>query len=177
MGEHGYDVGRVCMKKSWFIIAAGLLLLVLILFLVLHKKTFTIGKDPKIEEISSVSVGGGGMSYDSSWNWSASHSTSKGTYKLYRRMWDEKDNAYSEGEMQITYDEYMRIVQTLTGLKYAPYDPPKNVMDDYSESSRIFWPDSPSGSYRIEFGEGGMKDLLQAFNEVWNANKEKAVYK
>lgn len=165
------------MKKSWIIIAAGLLMLGLIVFFVFYKRTYTIGKDPEIQEISSVSVGGGGMSYDSSWNWSASHSASKGTYKLYRRMWDEKANDYSETEVQISEDEYMKIVQTLAGLKYAHYDPPKNVMDGYSESARIFWPKSPSGSYRIEFGEKGMKDLLQAFNEVWDANKDKAVYK
>ena len=165
------------MRKKWIIILGGVVLIMAIgAVFAFGKRTYTIGKDPKLEEITSVSAGGGGMMYNSSWSWSASYRISKGTCKLYRRMWDEEANAFSEGEVEISLDEYMRILQSIEGLKYAHYDPPKDVMDGYSESARIFWMDSPSGTYRIEFGEGGMRGLLQAFNDVWEENKENAVF-
>ena len=130
-------------------------------------KTYTIGTDPKLEDITSVTIGGGGMEYSSSWSWSACHSERKDSYELQRVWWSEDANEMKDVTVAIDSYAYEKILDSRKDLKYVRYDPPKSVMDGYSESARIFWPDHPSGSYRIDFGERGMQELLSAMNEAW----------
>ena len=131
-------------------------------------KTYTIGIDPKLEDITSITVGGGGMEYSSSWSWSARHSERKDSYELQRVWWDEDVNEMKDVTIAIDSHAYEKILDSVKDRKYVRYDPPKNVMDGYSESSRIYWSGSPSGSYRIDFGERGMQELLFAMREAWD---------
>ena len=132
------------------------------------RKTYTIGIDPKLEDITSVYAGGGGMEYSSSWTWSAS--SRKGKHELYRRFWDEEKNEITEVIVEISESEYDSILRSLEGLRYVRYDAPKNVMDGYSETVRIYWENSPSGSYRVDLDTTEMGALLKTFKTVWDTH-------
>ncbi|MBR3227345.1 MAG: hypothetical protein IKF68_02245 [Erysipelotrichaceae bacterium] len=152
------------MKKMLIIGAA--VFMVLSMLSGCFAKTYTIGKDPKLEEITSVYAGGGGMEYSSSWTWSVS--SGKEGRELYRRYWDEEKSEMTEVTVKISEDDYNIILNSLEGLRYVKYNAPKNVMDGYSETVRIYWKNSPSGSYRVDMESKDMSDLLKAFRTVWD---------
>ncbi len=161
------------MKRVKWIAIAGLITMFGFLTGCLGR-SYTIGKDPSLEDITSVTVGGGGMELSSSWNYTAARSRDGGECTLYKRWWDEEENRVSEATVEISAYDMEKILQPLDGLKYVRYRAPRNVMDGYDESARIQWAGSPSGSWRIEFGETGMRDLLSALAETWDANAYKA---
>ena len=152
----------------------GIVIMALGLLTGCFARSYTIGKNPKLEEITSITAGGGGMEYTSQWSYSARRSSKDGKCELKRVFWDESSNEMKDITVEISKYEYEKIIQSVDGLKYEKYNPPKNVMDGSSQSARIYWPKSPSGSYRINFGESGMRELMYAFNEVWEANAYKA---
>ncbi|MBR2806637.1 MAG: hypothetical protein IKE18_07640 [Oscillospiraceae bacterium] len=156
------------------IATGGIVIMALGLFTGCFGRSYTIGKNPKLEEITSITAGGGGMDYSSQWSYSARRSSKDGKCELNRVFWDDSINEMKDITVEISGYEYEKIIHSVEGLKYVKYSPPKNVMDGSSESVRIYWPDSPSGSYRIDFGETGMRDLMYAFTEVWDANAYKA---
>ena len=137
-------------------------------------RSYVLGKNPKLEEITSIYVGGGGMEYSSSWSYSARRTRTEGEYELQRVWWDDRLNEMRDITVSISAYEFDKILASVEGLKYVKYNPPKNVMDGDSQSARVFWMKSPSGSYRIDFGERGMGNLLYALKEAWDGNAYKA---
>ena len=161
------------MKRLKLIAIAGLITM-FGLFTGCAGKSYTIGKDPSLKDITSVTVGGGGMELSSAWNYTATRGRDGRENKLYRRWWDSEKNEVAEATVGISDYELDKILMPLDGLKYVRYKAPRNVMDGYEESARIQWGKSPSGSWRVEFGDTGMRDLLSALAEVWEANAYKA---
>lgn len=151
----------------------GLILMALGLFSACTARKYIIGTDPKLEEITYIHAGGGGMDYFSSWNYSASKSLSSGRCTMSARMYDEEIADMKEVNTEITAEEYESILKSVEGLKYAEYKPDAQVMDGYSESAGISWGKRVSGNYRIEFGNEGMRPLITAFRSVLHAHPQK----
>ena len=137
-------------------------------------RSYVIGKNPPLDEITSVFVGGGGTELNSSWSYSAFRSSSSGTCKLNRVWWDEDRNDMSDVTVEISSYDYQKILESIDGLSYVKKDTSSNTMDGDSQQAIIYWAKNPSGSYCIDFGDDGMRGLLTALEEIWNANAYKA---
>ena len=136
-------------------------------------RTYVIGKNPAMEDITGVYASAGGMEMTSCWSYSAIKSTSGNRYTLQRTWWDEDERGIVEKNTEISESDFNKITASLEGLEYVKYRTSSEVMDGYSESVRLSWPKSPSGSYKVDFGEKGMRECVAAFLEVWKANAYK----
>lgn len=172
-GEIPEDMkGTLEMKRKVLLITGGILIMAIGLFAALGKR-YTIGTDPAMDKITSLSIGGGGMSIDSSWSYTASRS-SDGSYSLHRVWWDDDENALQDRTVEIDRYAFEKILESVKGLRYVKYRPDTGVMDGESESSRIYWDRSPGGSYRIEFTDESRRELMYALKEAWDANSYRA---
>lgn len=138
-------------------------------------RTYIIGKNPKLEDITSIYFGyGGGMSRESNWSYTV-RTSSSGSCSITYRFWDDEISDMNETVTEITAEQYREIVATLDGLRYVRNKKPDGgIMDAGGSFSNINWKKSPGGDYHIEGKDGFLSPALRLINEISDADGAEA---
>lgn len=168
------------MKKVKYVILVIAVLVVVIVLLNVYKdyRTYTVGRNPKLSEITRVYIMSSEHSSDYGYRYDQySAGFRKGGYYAETDLFDEKKKEQVVTTVIITEEEYMHILSFVEGGKYARKGKPDfnrmdGYMDEVNKTADLIWDRIPDGPYNLELtGEawrefyGAVRDAVEAHSE------------
>ena len=156
------------LKKS--LIQKGMVIVMASILAGCTAKSYTIGQNPKLEDITSVTIKGTGGMEDNSWSYMASKDGEN--YEMHRVWRDDITNERRDETVSISSYAYEKILYNIDQLEYVKKKD-NNAMDAYSESIEIYWNDGPSGSYTLDVDDRQKREIIWVMEEAWDNNAYK----
>ena len=166
------------MKKFRFVILAVVIVVAAIVLLNVYNnhRTYTVGRNPKLSEITRVYVMSSMYSSDYGYIYDQySAGVRNGEYYAETDLYDKDRGEQVKTTVSISEDEYGEILEFIDGSKYArkkASDPNRmdGYMDDLNQSADIIWDHLPDGPYGLSLSSEARSGFINAVETATSSN-------